>query len=176
MQPKIYIAYSRGKSSSVTAMFYVEAHIDLYGWAMVAKEQRLSTAFFMVENFYANRTPVLYRSIEDDVYEQWITAYPPTNNAVRCPIPDSITHELERIQSQFIEEWLFFDTDPNVASELAAYRTRGLPTQAANIKYKKLNRLDKDDEVWIHKTPGTDFNVADFLEKYWHFGEKVAVR
>jgi hypothetical protein len=176
MQPKIYITYSRGESRSVTAMFYVEAHIDLYGWYMAAKQQQLSTAFFMVENFYANRIPVLYRSIEDDVYEPWIKDYPPANNAIRCPIPDSITHELERIQSEFVQEWLFFESDPNVASELAAYRTRGLPIQAANIRCKKLNRLDKDDEIWIHKTPGTDFNVADFLEKYWRFSEKIPVR
>jgi hypothetical protein len=176
MQPKVYISYSHGDSGALTAMFYVESHIDLYGWYMSTREHQLSTAFFMVENFYATCAPVLYRSIEDDVYEPWITDYPPTQNAIRCPIPDSITHELERIQSNFVHEWLFFKNDPDIASELAAYSTRGLPIRAANIKFKKLNRLDKDDAIWIHKTPGTDFNVADFLEKYWRINEKLLAR
>jgi len=176
MQPKVYISHSLGKHSSVTAMFYVEAHTDLYGWYMVAREHRLSTAFFMVEHFYADRTPVLYRSIEDDVYDPWIKEFPPAENAIRCPIPDAISHELERIQSMFIQEWLFFESDPNVAGELAAYHGRGLPVQAANIKFKKLNRLDKDDDHWTHTTPGTDVNVPDFLEKYWRFGEKLSYR
>ena len=160
----------------MTAMFYMEAHIELYCWYMTARDQQLSTAFFMVEHFYTDRTPVLYRSIEDDVYEPWTIDYPPTKNAIRCPIPDAIMHELERLQSMFVQEWLFFETDPNVSSELAAYRTRGLSVQAANIKCRKLNRLDKEDQHWVHTTPGTDFNVAEFLEKYWRFEERITAR
>jgi hypothetical protein len=175
MQPKVYISYSHGKPSSVTAMFYVEAEVDLYGWYMAAKERQLSTAFFMVENFYADRRPVLYRSKEDDVYDAWITDYPPAKNIIRCPLPESFGHELERIQSRFVQEWLFFENDPNIGTELAEYRDRGLPVHAANIRSKKLRGLGKSDQQWIHTTSGTDFNVAEFLEKHWRPQEKSAM-
>jgi hypothetical protein len=157
-------------------MFYVEDRTDLYGWYMTAKEQQLSTAFFMIERFYVNGTPVLYRSTQDDVYEPWSIDYPPTKNIIRCPIPEAISHELGRIQSKFVQEWLFFQSDPHIASELAAYRAHGLPVQVANIKYKKLTRMNKGNGSWIHATPGTDFNVAFFLEKHWRHEEKVPVR
>lgn len=176
MQPKVYIAYSHESPGFVTAMFYLEHQIDLYGWYMVAKEHDLSTAFFMLESFYANRAPALYRSTEDDVYEPWVTAYPPTKSAVRCPIPDPISHELERLQSEFVQEWLFFESDPNIGAEVAAYHKRGLPIQTANIKCRKLSRLDREDKYWIHTTPGTDANIASFLEKYWWVDGKMPSR
>jgi len=177
MQPKVYISYSYGIPSSVTAMFYVEAEVDLYGWYLAAKERRLSTAFFMLENFYADRHPVLYRSKEDDVYDVWMTDYPPTKNVIRCPLPESLVHELERIQSGFVQEWLFFENDPDISEELAEYRGRGLPVHAANIRSKKLRGLGNgnDSRQWIHTTSGIDPNVADFLEKHWRPRENFAM-
>lgn len=176
MQPRIYITYSQKDPYFVTAMFYVEANRELYGWHMAAREQDLSTAFFMLENFYASRLPVLYRSIEDDVYEPWITDYPPAKSEIRCPIPESIGHELERLQSIFVQEWLFFPTDPDIATEIAAYRSSSIPVRIANIKFRKLHRFNRENEVWIHATPGIDYNVTQFLEKYGRFGEKAPHR
>ena len=38
------------------------------------------------------------------------------------PVPEPIRHELSRLQDQFIRHWLCFDTDPDVAHELAELR------------------------------------------------------
>ena len=167
MQPKVYLSYSRKKPCALTALFYIEQEIDLYGWYISAGSRCLSNAFFMVENFYSETTPVLYRSLADDVYEPWTIDLPPTQSIIRCPLPAEIGHELERMQSRFIEEWLFFASDLDVDADLAAYHAHHLPVQMANIRYRKLQALVADGDEWVHVTAGADFNVAQFLEKNW---------
>ncbi len=176
MQPKIYISYSPGKPGSIFALFYFESGNDLYGWHIEARSLYFSAAFFMVEHFYANRSPHLYRSIQDDVYGPWIIDYPPTRDEIRCPVPESIGHELERIQSRFVEEWLFFKTDAHTEAELSAYREHELPVQEVNIKTKRLHRLHQQETSKIYMTPGIDLNVVQLLRKYWRLSEKVPAR
>jgi hypothetical protein len=167
MQPKIYVSNSDETPNVLTALFYLDAQRDVHGWHLVARGRQVSAAYFMVEHFYADCLPVLYRSVADDVYEPWTTDYPPKRALIRCPLPDHVAHELERWQSLFIREWIFFDTDPDADGELAAYRDHGKPMQAANIRCRKLNRIGWKTGHWIHATPGTDFNVVYFLEKHW---------
>ena len=175
MQPKVYLSYARKKPCALTALFYIEKEIDLYGWYLVAGSECLSHAFFMIENFYSEISPVLYRSLADDVYEPWTMDFPPAQSSIRCPLPAEIGHELERMQSRFIEEWLFFQNDVNgsagvaaaVAAEVAAFHAHGLPIQMANIRGRKMQCFDKHADVWRHVTAGADVNVAEFLEKHW---------
>lgn len=167
MQPKLYISLSREELPSLTALFYVEANIDLYGWYLFAQEHVMSAGFFMVEHFYAERTPVLYRSIQDDAYAPWKVDYPVRKNTLRCPVPDAFVHELERMQSAFADDWLFFENDPHNAAEIATYAKKGLPLMAANVRTRKLSRFRKSDTTLMHCTPGTDLYIADFLAKHW---------
>jgi len=176
MQPKAYISYLPGKLGSIFALFYFESGVDLHGWHIEARNLYFSAAFFMVENFYANRTPGLYRSVEDDVYSPWTIDYPPTRDKIRCPIPESIGHELERTQSRFVEEWLFFKNDIDIDTELLAYKEHELPVQEVNIKARRLPRLHKEGGIWTHSTPGIDLNVVQLLRKYWRLSEKVPLR
>lgn len=176
MQSKIYISYSPGKLGSVFALFYFESGEDIYGWHIEARGLYFSAAFFMIENFYANRPPRLYRSLQDDVYGPWTIDYPPTKDEIRCPAPESIGHELERMQSRFVEEWLFFKDDSRIDAELSAYETLGLSVQEVNIKSRRLQRLQKETSIWTHATPGVDFNVVQLLRKYWRLSEKVPAR
>jgi hypothetical protein len=173
MQPKINISYTLGHFGSVSALFYVESEIDVYGWHVQAKGHYFSAAFFMIENFYTNRATLLYRSLEDDVYGPWVTDFPPTDNAIRSPLPEPVRHELERIQSKFVEEWLFFENDPVAGLELTAYAAQQLPVHAVNVKSRKINRLEKRKTEWEHSTPGIDSNIIDFLQKYWRHEEKT---
>jgi hypothetical protein len=176
MQPKVYISYSPGKLGSVFALFYFESGDDIYGWHIEARSLYFSAAFFMVENFYANRSPRLYRSVQDDVYGPWIIDYPPTRDEIRSPIPESVGHELERIQSRFVEEWLFFKNDLHIEAEQSAYQVQALPVQEVNIKAKRLHRLLKEGNTWTYATPGIDLNVIQLLRKYWRLSEKVPAR
>jgi len=173
MQPKININYTLGHFGSVSALFYVESETDVYGWRIQAKGHYFSAAFFMIENFYASRSTLLYRSLEDDVYGPWVTDFPPTGNEIRCPLPEPVRHELERIQSKFVEEWLFFENDPVAEPELAAYEKQQLSIHAVNVKSRKINRLEKRKTDWDHSTPGIDPNIIDFLQKYWRHDEKT---
>jgi len=175
MQPKVYISYSPGKAGSVFALFYFESGKDIYGWHVETRNLYFSAAFFMLENFYADRPPRLYRSIEDDVYCAWTIDYPPTRDDIRCPVPDSVGHELERLQSMFVDEWLFFANDVGVEAELSAYRDHDLPVHGANIRWRRLQRLRKQGACWVHASPGADVNVVQMLHKYWRLNEKVPV-
>lgn len=167
MQPKIYLSYTPDAPSRLTALFYVDVHSDVYGWYMVAGQQRMSAAFLMIEHFYAERTATLYRSTQDDVYAPWTVDYPLRPSPLRCPLPDAIAHELERLQSVFVDDWLFFDNDPANVTERATCRARGLPLLAANIQNRKLSRLHRSGRQLEHSTPGFDFNILEFLEKHW---------
>lgn len=173
MQPKVYISYLPAGPGSVFALFYFEAGADIYGWHIEARNLYFSAAFFMVENFYAEHAPRLYRSVQDDVYGPWTIDYPPTKDEIRCPVPESASHELERMQSLFVEEWLFFKNDIRIDPQIAAYQAEGLPVHEVNIKSRRLHRLQKDGASWTHATPGIDPNVVQLLRKYWRLSEKV---
>lgn len=173
MQPKAHIRYLPDAPSSVSALFYIEYGVDVYGWYTHAEQDNFSVAFFMLENFYVNRSTALYRSIEDDVYGPWTNDSLPTDSKIRCPLPEPVRHELERIQSNFVDEWLFFENDPGASQELLAYASHRLLTHAVNIKSRKLNRLEKSKSSWEYKTPGIDPNVMDFVQKHWRLNEKA---
>ena len=174
MQPKIHIRYMPDEPSSVSALFYVEHGIDVYGWYTHAEKAAFSAAFFMLENFYADRSAALYRSIEDDVYGAWANDFPPTDTEIRCPLPEPVRHELERIQSIVTDEWLFFENDPSASRELMAYSSHQLLIHAVNVKPRNVNRLSRTQASWEHKTPGMDSNVMDFVQKHWRVSEKTA--
>lgn len=174
MQSRIYISYSPDKAGSVFALFYLESGEDVFGWHLETREGYFSAAFFMIEGFYADHDVRLYRSVEDDVHGPWTIDHPPTRNRIRCPLSESQLHELERLQSVFVGDWLFFGDDAHIDSELAAYQVQGLPVYWVNIRWRRLQRLRKLGTQWVHATPGTDVNVAQFLRKYWRLNEKVA--
>lgn len=174
MQPKIHIRYFPDEPNAVSALFHIEHGVDVYGWYSHAETGSFSAAFFMLENFYAEGASVLYRSIEDDVYGPWISDFPPSDTEIRCPLPEPIRHELERIQSSFVDEWLFFENDPAASQELRAYFNNRLLALAVNVKFKKLNRLEKNEFGCEHKTPGIDSNLMDFIQKHWRVNEKAA--
>lgn len=173
MQPKTYISYSPGKQGAIFALFYIESGADIYGWHIEAKSQYFSAAFFMVENFYAPHPPRVYRSLQDDMYAPWTIDYPPTRGKLRCPVPEFASHVLESMQSRFVEEWLFFESDDCIDAERTACLARGLPIHEVNIKSRKLPRFHKDGAAWTYMTPGIDLNIVQTLKKYWRLCEKV---
>jgi hypothetical protein len=173
MQPKFYISYSPDKLGHVFALLEFGADADIYGWHLEAKNHYFSAAFFMIENFYADRATRLYRSIPDDVYGPWTVDYPPSKGEIRPPAPEWIGHELERLQSRFVEEWLLFEDDPHIEAETSAYLMRGLHLQAVNIRSKRLSRMERNGRTWTYMTPGMDINVVELLRKYWRLSDKV---
>jgi len=176
MQPKFYISSSKEKTGCLFALFYFESNTDIYGWHMECKEHYFSAAFFMAENFYASSNPHFYRSVQDDVYGSWKIDYPPIQEEIRCPVPETAHHELERLQSVFVDEWLVFKEDLHDEEEIATYRNNHFPLQEVNIKGKRLNRLEKKEKLWSYNSVGFDLNVVDMLKKYWRLSEKVSMK
>jgi hypothetical protein len=173
MQPKHYISYTPEKLGRVFALLYFEHQKELYGWHIDARRSYFSAAFFAIESFYADRSTRLYRSILDDVYGPWIVDYPPSKGEIRSPLPDAVSHELERVQSEFVEDWFFFGDGPNLEAERAAYCRLGLPLHEVNIRSRKLGRLEKRPDAWTAMTAGFDSNVVPLLRKYWRLSEKA---
>jgi hypothetical protein len=176
MQPKVHISYSPGKLGSIFALLYFESGADIYGWHIEARNLYFSAAFFMVENFYAQRPLRLYRSVQDDVYGPWTIDYPPTRALIRCPVPESLGHELERLQSRFVEEWLFFRSDLHAGTAQSDYQTLNLPVHEVNVKPRRLQRLRREGSTWMYASTGSDVNVAQLLRKYWRLCEKMPAR
>jgi hypothetical protein len=176
MQPNVYISYVPGRTASITALFHIDCDADICGWYMNARGDDFSAAFFMLEGFYSKRASVLHRSLQDEVYGSWTTLYPPTKNKIRDPIPEWLGHELERIQSKLVQEWLFFKNDPYAAADHVSYRSQGLPIHAVNIKSRKLHRFEREDAMCVHATPGTDLNIVEFVQTHWQYRENLTPR
>lgn len=173
MQFKHFLSYSPTESGSVFALLYLEQRDDIYGWHAEARGQYFSAGFFMIDHFYASRFSGLYRSAEDDIHDPWIVDYPPVKDVIRCPLPELVSHELESMQSAFIDEWLFFMNEPGTETELAAYAARGLPVHAASIKTRRLGRLDKRHSPWTHSPPNVNQDIVTLLRRYWRLSDKM---
>lgn len=174
MQPKVYISYSPANQGSVFALLCLESAGNILGWHIEARSAYFSAAYFMMENYYVADIPTVYRSTEDDVYGPWTIDYPPARGAIRCPVPDNAMHELESLQSKFVEEWLFFEDDPGFDPEIAAYQELGIGIHGVNIKSHRLTRLNKENSNWTYQTPALDINIVKLVKKYWRLCEKVS--
>ena len=166
MQAKFCIRYDSDHRSLLSALFYVEAGSDLYCWYAQLCDHSLAAAFYVIENFYTDQPYVLHRSHEDDVHGAWETLSVNGIQSVRCPLPEALCHELERLQSRFIEEWLFFRDDPAAQPACQAYTAQQLPLHAVNINLKKLTRMASAERIWQHHSAGFDENVLKLLQKY----------
>ncbi|WP_161993158.1 hypothetical protein [Lacisediminimonas profundi] len=183
MQPKHLIRYAPHPVHShpvpiqagISALFYIEHRSDVFGWYAQAKRARYGAAFFMIENFYSDHATSLFCSVEDDVYGQWRREMPPSEQEIRCPVPELLRHELERLQSAFIDEWLFFTSDPMHPEQSGHYRACRLPLQAFNVQSRRLGHLDRSQPVWSHQSAGSNPDILDFLQKCWRFYRKALI-
>jgi hypothetical protein len=166
MQPHTVLRFSPAPPGQLEAVFFVAEQKDVYGWYAEGDGERQRAAFFMLENFYSDHTPLFYRSLQDDVYGDWVRDQP-YYDKVRCPLPEPLRHELERLQSNFVAEWLFFPTDPSASAEARLFAQRGLPVQAVNIKSRRLSRLEHEQGEWVYATAPADRTLLDFLEEQW---------
>lgn len=166
MQPHTVLRFSNTAPGHLEAVFFLSELKDVYGWYAEAEGERQRAAFFMLENFYSERTPLFYRSVQDDVYGDWVRDLP-YYDKVRCPVPEPLRHELERLQSNFVDEWLFFPDDPAALAEARVFAERGLPIQSINIKSRRLSRMERVHGDWVYATAPADRPMLDFLEDQW---------
>lgn len=166
-RPHTIHSLSDSLPAGICALMYVEHRSDVFGWYAQARRMNHTAAFFMIENFYAEHATRMYRSEQADVQGSWRREVPLAGDSMRCPLPEPFCHELERLHSSFVEEWLFFPGDPAHRAEVEEYRTRTLPLHAFNIRPRRLRRLQRDQDGWSHDSAGSDQNILDFLQKTW---------
>jgi hypothetical protein len=152
-----------------SALFYVVTGDDVYGWYNGASSYTYPAAFFALENFYSIHATVFSRSLENDVYGHWVADYSPVITDIRSPVPEPLNHDLERLQSAFVGEWLFYSHDRDAVEE---YRALGLPVHDVNVRALQLHRFNQDQPTWIYASSGTDLNVVSWLKGVWPLDER----
>jgi len=167
IEPHVHVAYAHRGAGVLCAAFWFAQGESVYGWFTGARAHEHPASFFMLEHYYSTRETVCYRSVEDDVYGQWVAASTAGEKKIDrpVPVPEVLCHELERLQDAFVREWLFFDEDP--AQEAAALRARELPVLAVNLRSGKLGKLATGAPVWTYTSPGADMHPLVFLSNRW---------
>jgi hypothetical protein len=71
------------------------------------------------------------------------------------------------MQDAFAAEWLVFETDRDADREAQAYRDAELSQGRVNIRFAKLNKLEKKDPLWQYFSRNFESAVADYLARRW---------
>lgn len=165
--PRTFFAFAPRGAGLMCAVFYIESGNDVYGWWIGYRDGHFPSAFFKLEGFFSTRTTVFLASDGSDLYGGWKADYSTgKQRKIDPPLPaeESVCHELERLQGEFAEEWLYSEGDEG---EMLAYRQQDLPVLDINIKSKKLNKLDKSDVAWTYWSKEFDRDVLDYLTARW---------
>jgi hypothetical protein len=165
MQVHAYLACAPRQGGVRAALFYAAWGQNICGWLAGERAERGSAAYFALERDYSARDAIYRRSVDDDVRGRWIEQAVPVTTEIRCPIPEADCDELSRRQSVFVREWLFYPDDPLAQDEVEGYRKLGLPVRDVNVRAAQFHRFDQRRPVWVHASPGIDFNLVLYLKK-----------
>ena len=169
IEPHVYLAYAPRGPGVMCAMLYFEVKRSVYGWYAGSRQGEFPGQFFVLEDYYSAQKVRLYLSLEDDVYSDWVHREVAVDVPIGspAPVPEELTHELERAQGTFIQEWLFYADDPDAAEQARMYASRELSVEAVNIRADRLNKLDTGAAVWTYASPGCNLNMVRTLSKRW---------
>jgi hypothetical protein len=148
-----------------SALFYAVRAENIYGWLTRERDGGCAAAFFALERYYSTADTMFCRSLDDDVYGKWIEQTAPVSTEIASPVPEAERHELARLQSAFVSEWVFYPGDPRDHGEVEAYRKLGLPVRPVNVRSSQFHRFDQNRPVWVYASPRIDLNVVLYLKK-----------
>ena len=167
--PQTFVAYAPWGVGLLCAVVYRAREHDVCGWWVGAVGSEYQTAFFKLENYYARYENAFYATRGGDLYGGWVYDYdaepPLLDKPVR--VDDALCHDLEHVQYVFAREWLTFPGDPAAEAELARYRAAELAHQGINIRFDRLNHLDKSQPTWAHLSAQLDVNIISRLMRDW---------
>jgi hypothetical protein len=167
--PQSFVAYAPWGVGLLCAVVYRARGRDVYGWWVGAVGVEYQTAYFKLENYYARYENAFYATRGGDLYGGWVYDYDADPPLLDKPVPvgDTLCHELEHMQFVFAQEWLSFAGDPAGEDELARYRAAELAHQNVNVRFDRLNHLDKRQPTWTHLTAQLDVNIIHRLMRDW---------
>jgi len=167
MQVHSYLATAPRAAGVVSALFYAVLGENACGWYTGSGEFGITSAFFALEQYYATQPTVYCRSASGDLRGAWIVETAPITTDIRCPLDEPVCHELARLQSEFVREWIWYAGEPGNGEESEAYRKLGLSPRPINIRASQLQRFDRSRAAWVYMTPGTDLNLVLAVKKHW---------
>ncbi|MCW5657250.1 MAG: hypothetical protein KIT60_06080 [Burkholderiaceae bacterium] len=174
-QAHTHFAYApRGVGVLYAVMWFAEGD-HVYGWFIGARNGGHLASYFMLQDYYAARDTAFFRSAQDDVSGDWILVHEhgaPVSHS--SPVPETVRHELSRLQDRFVRHWLFFDDDAQSRAEAEALRARELPVRHINMRPDRLEKFRTAAAVWHYDSPEADRNVLAWLSKRWPLDYEAA--
>jgi hypothetical protein len=167
MQPRFYLAHTPRGAGLAAAVLYRAQEQDVHGWFTGARDHGCEARFFALERFYTTGPPAFWYSMEDDAHGKWAAGDTSRVRELHCPVPQVVCHELEQLQSEFADEWLFYPDDPRALSEIDAYGKLGLSVGPVNVRASQFTRFDRTQPTWTYASPGIDLNVIAYLGRHW---------
>lgn len=168
-EPETYLAFSPKGRGLLCALVYTTTERDVLGWWTGAQRDHFHSAFFMLEDFFTPQPQRFLATHAGDIYGGWVYDYarehPRLQEAI--PIDDEACRVLERMQSDFATEWLFYLDTPGHDDDIARYRAEGMPLHSVNLKHRRLQRLDHAGHPWEHISHNADMNILDYIQEYW---------
>lgn len=167
--PQCFIAYAPRGVGLMCAAVYVVRGNDVCGWWTGFANGDYQTAFFLLEDYFSRSDHAFYATKGGDLYGGWVLDYQAQPPELDKPVAvdDALCHELERVQFVFAQEWLSFAGDAEAGREAAEYHEAELAHQDINVRFHRLNRLDKHEPVWTYRSPGLDVNIMKRLMRQW---------
>lgn len=152
--PRIFLAYAPRGVGLRCAVAYLASGRDAYGWFTGARNGDLSSAYFVLEQFYTPRETAYIAVDEGDLHSDWL------RDETRC-------QELARMQEAFRREWLSYRSDPDAGKQLQSYADAELAVGLANIRFERLNRLSKLQPNWTYYSRDFEQGVLQCLAGHW---------
>lgn len=175
--PRSFIAFAPYGVGVYCALFYFEKDRDIYGWWIGARDSEYHSAYFKLEEYFTRKPTHFYATQGADLYGGWRFLYSAKEPALDKPLPmdEEAAHELDRVQDTFVAEWLFFEDAPDAAAEREAYEKMKFPMRHVNVRVDGINRLGKDQPVWLYRSHDFDSGVLEYLERHWplDYGSKA---
>ncbi len=167
--PRSFIAFAPYGVGVLCALFYFEKGRNVYGWWIGARDSEYHSAYFKLEEYFSTKASRFYATQGCDLYGGWRLLYSAKLPELDKPLTmdEDVAHELDRVQDMFVSEWLFFEDAPEAAVEREAYDRMNLPVFHVSVRAEGINRLNKDEPVWLYRAHDFDGGVLDYLARYW---------
>jgi len=104
-----------------------------------------------------------------DVYGGWRCNYASSKPKLDATIAvdDEVSHQLERLQDAFADEWLWIRGDRGTEQEAAAYASTELPLKRSMSGTGRWGSLPRTGSGWIHQSHGVNLDVVAYLTARW---------
>lgn len=165
-----FLAYTPYGVGLRAAIMYLKTERDVYGWFTGPQDGQSVSAYFLLDAFYTVSGPRFYATEGTDLYAGWTYDYaarPAKRLAARQLLDDALCHELDRAQSAFATEWLFYRDAPGAEGDMQAYAEAELALGETNIRYHRLARLSHTHVTWTYYSPRFEHAVLTFLSRHW---------